>query len=366
MHTAAPGLSEAFRLQAGVCEAMGSAFHARLGRLAADDLDAGGPIAEVMGAWRDAPARRALEDAAPLRLLGAIQDLSLSGEAPSVTAQFPTPRAPGDAEAAWGALLALFPAVAPRLREFVGHEPQTNEVMRSACLLPGFIAIARATGLPLRLIELGASAGLNQFWDRFAYDYGERLHWGDAASGVRLTPQLRGARPRIDGEVSIASRLACDRAPVDIRDPLARRRLQAYVWPDQFERLERLDAAIAIALQGGVEVRPLDARAFVVAEADPRPGVASVIFHSIFWQYLSLDDQASLSAAIHAAGARASDQAPLAWLRMEPRDSLTFAVLSLTLWPGGAERQLATSHPHGAWIDFAEWTARAPSRWRAP
>ena len=51
-------------------------------------------------------------------------------------------------------------------------------------------------------------------------------------------------------------RAACDRAPVDLADPIARRRLRAFVWADQFDRLARLDAAIAAALAAGVRSRP--------------------------------------------------------------------------------------------------------------
>lgn len=352
MQSASPGLVEAFGLQAQICEAMGSPFNASLARLAGADIDAGGPIAQVMSAWSGASRHKALEDAAPLRLLGACHDLALSGDAPAVSALYPMDGRPGDPQGVWAELLRLAPALSPRLRSFVSHEPQTNEVMRSACLLPGFIAVARETGLPLRLLELGASAGLNQCWDAFAYDYGEAALWGDPASGVRLGPTMRGAPPRLDGVVRVASRKACDRAPVDIRDPLARRRLRAFVWPDQFERLARLDAAIAIALERGVQVSSDDAQTFVAAHGGVRAGEASVIYHSIFWQYLAADDQATLAATIAGAGAKAAADAPLAWLRMEPRESLAFAELTLTLWPGGEERRLAISHPHGQWIEF--------------
>ena len=62
-----------------------------------------------------------------------------------------------------------------RFVEFVymDHEPQTNEVRRSACLIGGFLTIARESGLPLRCFEVGASAGLNQLWDRFHYRLGD-------------------------------------------------------------------------------------------------------------------------------------------------------------------------------------------------
>jgi hypothetical protein len=67
---------------------------------------------------------------------------------------------------------------AARIADFMSHEPQTNEVRRSAVLLPGFLTIAAETGLPLRILELGASAGLNQLWDRRHYRLGEIGEWG--------------------------------------------------------------------------------------------------------------------------------------------------------------------------------------------
>ena len=46
--------------------------------------------------------------------------------------------------------------------------------------------MAKETGLPLRTFELGASAGLNLYWDRYAYQLGGAGVWGDATSPVKL------------------------------------------------------------------------------------------------------------------------------------------------------------------------------------
>ena len=56
--------------------------------------------------------------------------------------------------------------------------------------------------------------------------------------------------------------------------------------------------------------------------------------------------------AIESAGSRATPDAPLAWLRMEPAASL--AEVRLTTWPGGSERLLATSDFHGRDVRWVE------------
>jgi hypothetical protein len=233
----------------------------------------------------------------------------------------------------------------------MAHEPQTNEVRRSACLLPGFLSIAAETGLPLACLELGASAGLNQLWDRYRYDYGAAGAWGDPASSLELGAAWTGPPPPLHAPLRVASRAACDRKPIDLRDPLQRRRLRAYLWPDQTERLERFDAAVAMALAAGVTVEAADAADWARARAAPRQDVATVVYHSIFWQYLPAQTQADLRAAIAAHGAAATPAAPLAWLRMEPVDGAPVPIeLRLTLWPGGQDRRLAIVQAHGATV----------------
>ena len=80
-------------------------------------------------------------------------------------------------------------------------------------------------------------------------------------------------------------------------------------------------------------------------------GTATVVFHSIVLQYLAVDSRHRMRDALHAAGARATDAAPLAWLRMEPAGES--ADLRLTWWPGGAEEVLATAGYHGGTIRWS-------------
>ena len=340
-------LVQMFRSQAQICASFGSSFYAALSGLVVGDLDEG---AAVFAPWAGQSFEQLMGAAVSLRFLGAMHDLALSGDDLALTAAFPPV---GDAAAAWDAARAAIQRDPARFAAFMAHEPQTNEVRRSACLLPGFLTIAAATGLPLACLELGASAGLNQLWSRYHYDYGEAGRWGDPSSPLTLDAAWSGPAPPWDAPLEVASSAACDRKPIDLTDPLQRRRLKAYLWPDQTERILRFDAAIDMALAAGTRVEPADAAAWTLAKAAPRQGVATVVFHSIFWQYLPAETKASLRAALETHGASATRAAPLAWLRMEPVEDQTFPIeLRLTLWPGGEDRKLANVHAHGATVDW--------------
>jgi hypothetical protein len=344
-------------LQAGVCAAMGSAFSEALLGQAAADVAKSGPTRDLFTPWDGASTRSLITDAAPLRLLGALHDLALSGEAPGLAAAYPTADRPGDPAAAWAAALEAMANHPRRFSDFMAHEPQTNEVSRSVCLLPGFLEVARETGLPLRTFEIAASAGLNQIWDRYRYRLGEISEWGDETSPVFIDTDWRGPPPSLETQVLVIERAACDRKPVDLADPVARRRLRAFVWADQIDRLQRLDAAVAAALAAGVRVENEDAVSWTTRRALPREGAATVLFHSVFWQYMPPESQSALTATIENLGASATPRAPFAWLRMEPPpDNLAVMEVRLTAWPGGEERVLAQVHPHGAWV---EWMGEA-------
>jgi hypothetical protein len=341
--------------QAKGCAAMGSPFSAEILERAAAALPDQASFQAAFAPWRDHDRRELFADAVALRWLAALHDLALENPAAPLAVAYPGPGRAGDADRAWPLILTIMNTEAGRIADFMRHEPQTNEVRRSAVLLPGFLTVAAQTGLAMRILELGASAGLNQLWDRRRYRLGEVAEWGPPDARVLLDLEWRGGRPPLEAPVRVESRAACDRRPVDLADPAQRRRLEAYIWPDQIDRLERLEAAIAESVTAGIVVEAEDAVVWAGREAHPRAGLATVVFHSVFFQYMPATSQAALTEALAAAGGRAAADAPLAWLRMElAPDHPALMELRLTLWPGGEERRLATAHPHGAWLEWLE------------
>ena len=345
---------EATRFQARLCEAFGSPFSGAVLDIIADDVGQGGPCAGLAAPWAGLEAARITADAAPLRLLGGLHSLVLSGATPDLAALYPPTSSPADADALRRLIPGVVAAHRQGLVDFVTSPPQTNEVSRSKALVGGFLTVAAETGLPLRCLEIGSSAGLNQNWNLYRYAYDGAWEWGDAASPVRFgSGWMGGAPPRPSG-VAVSARAGCDQNPIDVTDPEQALRLQAYVWPDQTERLTNLRAAIELARAAPPSLAKADAAAWARAQAVPMSGVATVLFHSVVWQYLAGEVRESLRETIAQAGRAAAADRPFAWLRMEPSLSQPAGMMEvrLTLWPGGEERLLALAHPHGAIVDW--------------
>ena len=98
-----------------------------------------------------------------------------------------------------------------------------------------------------------------------------------------------GDPPDLPATFEVVERVGCDRNPLDATTAEGRLTLMSYVWPDQLERFERLDAAIEVARRCQPHVERADAASWV-ADAGwpmPAPGVATVVVHSIVLQYLS-------------------------------------------------------------------------------
>ena len=103
----------------------------------------------------------------------------------------------------------------------------------------------------------------------------------------------------------------------------------------------------------GLKLDREDAASWLAQQVAILPkGQVTVLFHSIFWQYLPTQTQSRLRSIIADAGARATIDAPFAWLAMELQNTRTLPDLTLTQWPGGETRSLATVHFHG---DFVRW-----------
>ena len=346
--TRADTLVGAFAEQARWCDRLGSPFTAALLRFLAEDLEGGGVMRALLPRWAGNP----LSDVVPLRLAGALHALVLTGADGGLAACYPPQATRFDPERAGPIVIDALQRHRAHFESWLRLAPQTNEVRRSAALIGGFGEIARRTGLPLALREIGASAGLNLLWDRFHYRLGTR-RFGPPDSPVAIDSDWRGAAPSLPARIEVADRAACDIAPIDVNDGAQATRLAAYVWADQQDRLQRLRAAVRLARDARFGVDAMDAGAWVEREfAAPRAGVASVLYHSIVWQYLPHATRRRIRDHLSRIGAIATPQAPIAWLRLEFLRANEPPYLSLTLWPHGRSERLAQAHPHGEWVQW--------------
>jgi hypothetical protein len=341
-------LVENLRLQALGCQHLGSPFYAGLLELMAVDVEAGGPVWTVLGPHAEEPAGAAY----PIRLLGGVHRMVLSGTAPALAAHFPTTGGDGDVAATWPEYRALLAARPEAVLDTLRRPPQTNEVGRAASLAGGLAVVADQTRLPLRLLEIGTSAGLNLRLDRYWYEC-DGFGWGDSSAAVRFVDLWAPNAPPFEARAMITTRRGCDRDPIDATGEEAALTLLSYVWPGQDARFDTLRDALEIAAGFPIEVDRADAREWLPAQlAETRRGTATVVMHSVFWQYLATGTRESIIATFAAAGARAADDAPLAWLRLEPSERGNSLELRLTTWPGGREVVLAKAGFHAGRVTW--------------
>ncbi|WJR65544.1 DUF2332 family protein [Neorhizobium sp. CSC1952] len=342
---------QAFRDQAVAGNTLGSPFTARLCTLAAERLDRSTTVSGMVLNWEGDPGVRG--DLLPARLAGALHALVLDGRDDALKSVYP-PNAASD-DALWSEILRAFNEHEGFILERLRFAPQTNEVRRSSALLAGFLAIADLFGKPLILSEFGASMGLNLNWDRYHHDLGGLL-WGDPASPVRLRPDWQGPPPPRT-EIAVQDRAGCDLNPLDPHSPEDTSRLLSYLWADQADRVERTRAALEIARANRVLVEKGDALVWLKEKrlAQRTPGAVHVVYHSIAWQYLPPEARAKGEAIIAEAGARATEEAPLARLQMEADGNPDGVTLSLQVWPTGEAKELGRTDPHGRWVKWKGW-----------
>lgn len=342
-----------FAEQAGWCEDLGSPFTAALLRKFAVDFEAGGPVADICGDWSGNPRK----DALGLRLTGFLHHAVLTGTAPELAETYPAASPGWDMDMVWRQAKAFLAAHPDAARAFLQSAPQTNETRRSIALLPGFLDLAARFRMPIHLLELGASAGLNQNWDRFTYDGGTWQRPG--ASDVTISTVWNGPEPaHLDAAPVIASRAGCDLNPIDVSDDAAFLRLKSYTWPDQAGRLARLDAAAELARQRGVRIERANAVDWLAERLATRPSEGlTIVYHSVFLIYPPKDDIARIMRLIEEAGAAATASAPLAWLCFEPESLFGGDRTSprmqtrLQAWPDGTARILNESDGHVTHVD---------------
>jgi hypothetical protein len=343
--TAQDTIAKRLRRQSELCEQIGSPLYADLLDRAARDVEARGPCWDVLAGHEHDVRGSVLA----LRFLGAVHRLALTGRAPDLARAYEASREAAGSVDAWPAFRAAVADNIEALREGVRRGVQTNEVGRSGALLGGFLLVARETGLPLRVLEVGASAGLNLRWDAFRYE-ADGAGWGERDSPVRIE-----VAPPLDAPATVADRLGCDPNPIDVSTEEGRLTLLSFVWPDQRWRWELMRAAIDVAARVPAMVQRRGAADWLEEHlATPAEGRATVVFHSIVMQYLPEDERARVEALLRAAGERATASAPLAWLRMEP-GTPELAGVWLDLWPGGRHAKIASAGYHGRPVDWSGW-----------
>lgn len=352
-----PDPRDNFRRQAEWCEGLGSPFTAMVCRTLRERLTEKTSFGARLLNWTG-PVEA---DAIALRACGALNHLAREGCAALAPLYPPNPTPSPDAF--WRGAQSAIADHDARLTRFLDSAPQTNEVSRSAILLPGYLEIARRAGLPLAIREIGASAGLNLTFDRYRHVYGA-AQWGAADSKVTIPCEWRSEAAPPAGALQVVDRLGCDLRPVDARDPDARARMLAYIWPDQSARLARAEAALDLAAAEGVRVEAIDAAAFVARETQTLvPGRTLVLAHTIVWQYLPQPTKVAIREAMVEAAGRATRASPFAWLRLEAEaEEPRGGVLRLSLWPDGpVDEALAVASFHGQWIEWRGVGGKAAS-----
>jgi hypothetical protein len=261
---------------------------------------------------------------------------------------------------------------------------QTNEVGRCSALLPGLCDVASRYEweVPLALLDLGTSAGLNLLFDDYSYTYrsasDDRILTSGAKGSavsiecsarddVRSLPQLRLP--------TVSDRVGLDLSPLDPFSDDAALWLLACQWPDNPARFGRLRAALANVrasddpprLEQGDMITDLPRVAATIGGTTPL-----VVFHSWVAAYLDENQQRTLATEIRALeGTR-----PVHHLYCEspfetpglptppspvPREGPDLATTLVHIGPGGEPERLADTHPHGYWIRWWPTTRRGPT-----
>ncbi len=236
----------------------------------------------------------------------------------------------------------------------------TNEVGRTSVLHAGFRVVAAEAGEPLGLIEIGPSAGLNMIWDRYGVRY-----LRDGTPAVEIAPdaplvlecELRGAaNPPASPTPAVASRVGLELNPVDLTTAEDRAWLRALIWPDQVERLRRLERAMALFDAACPEIRGGNALALLPEAICAIPeNVPVCVYHTIVAYQFGQKGRQALDDILTVAGLRRP-----VWrlaLEAEAQDGAWRNWLTLSRYRDGTveSRRLAESHPHGTWI---EWLGR--------
>ena len=370
-------LADHFRGLAATVERDGGVIYPAICRGVADD-------ARVLSLLDHTP----LQQRRPLLLLAAVHLLLLSGVDHPLAAHYDTvaqvrgtPYEPS-ADDVSTVFTAFCEEHRHEVQQVIGYRTtQTNEVGRCAALLPGLCHIAARYDweVPLSLLDLGSSAGLNLLFDDYAYTYRSSTDEGVLMAGTVTSAVSIECSARDDVSAlpdlrlpTMNERVGLDLSPLDPFSDDAALWLLACQWPDNPPRFGRLRAALSNVrasenpprLEQGDMVADLQRVAASMTGTNPL-----VVFHSWVAAYLDENQQRMLAAEVRSLGS----ERPVHHLYCEtpfetpglptppspvPREGPDLATALVHIGPEGETERLADTHPHGSWIRW--WSATHP------
>ena len=313
--------------------------------------------ATLSGALADDPVALAIIGESPAAqpqphlLFAAVQFLLLGGADPRLAGHYPS--IPGAAPD--GDLVAAFHEFLVEHRQrLIGlvatRRVQTNDPRRCTTLLPAFAA-ARDRDRPLALIEIGPSAGLNLLFDRYRYDYGT-VQAGPPDSPLTISTEIRAGRPPIpDRMPEVVSRVGLDLHPIDVTDPDAVRWTRALIWPEQLDRIERFETAIAMARSDPPTLIQGDALALLPHQVAAVPEDASlIVYHSYVLNQWEPEDRDRQENTFR----RLAEERRIDRIADEISTGAEYPDITHTRYESGTPetRHLGTAHYHGAWLSW--------------
>jgi len=317
---------DALEWQSAHCRDVGSLLAAGILTAVANEVASGGDLAGML------PRGARFGDLYGLRVMSVVHQLAIERVAPLVALHLPTlggtPPVGEAAMLAWQtAVVEALVAHPDAVAEGLTRAPQTNETGRAALLRAALSSLGDAR--PVRLMEIGASAGLNLRADHLP---------GDPSLEV-------GPLPRV------VERVGCDLAPIDVTTQEGRTRLSSYVWVDDVERFARLGAALEVAARVPATVVRQEAADFTegLTLVD---GTTTVLWHSTMWPYLAPGTRRRILAQSARLGAEATESARFAHVSWEwpgaGADDAGTHELVVREWGGGADGRPSrlTAAPH--------------------
>ena len=297
-HAAPDGLSARFRRHAdALVQSERSPLYTRLMRSAAEDIDAGGVVARLFAGIPAPPG-----SVPQLRLMGALHYLVLAGRAPALASFYPSAGGDRPPAGVWPVAVTAMEERFDHVRARLHRTVQTNEPGRSAVLLAGLLWLTDRHRRPIRLLEVGASAGLNLIADRYSYSVGGR-ELGDPDSPLRFVDPWTPPPP-IDletaaRELRIVARAGCDLSPLDPTNADDQLTLLSYIWPDELHRIDRMRAALSAAGRDRIPMAVRRASEWLPeALAAGREDELTVVWHSVMRQYVDAEEWRAIERAL--------------------------------------------------------------------